>query len=163
DFMERYGITIDLIKLMEIEAAQVKNLYKGLEESIPEINEVVSIERQRYANTKQSALKIVTSIVEKREQLTPERMRTLYESNGITPDFVSEIAKQKGMKLDLPDELYTKIMRGDFAAREKNKEAKLPISVEGLKPTKILFYDFASGSKSKALRIEGNMVVLDRT
>ncbi len=163
DFIERYGITIDIIKLMEIEASQVKNLYKGLEESIPEINEVVSIERQRYANTKQSALKIVTSIVEKREQLTPERMRTLYESNGITPDFVSEIAKQKGMALDLPDELYTKIMRGDFAAREKQHEVKLPISAEGLKATKTLFYDFASESKSKVLRIEGNMVVLDRT
>ena len=162
DFMDRYQIDIDIIKLMELEAMQVKNLYKGLEDALPEMNEIISIEKQRYSNTKTAALKIVTSIVEKKEKLTPERMRTLYESNGITPDFVSEIAKQKGVAFDLPDELYTKVMKGDFAARVK-QNAKLPISVEKIKPTGKLFYKNAVESKSRAVRIEGNFVILDKT
>ncbi len=163
DFMDRYDMKVDLLKLMEMHANDVKNLYKGLADSMPEINEIISLERSRYESTKQSATKIVNTIIEKKEELTPEMVRTLYESNGITPEFISSSAKAKGITLDLPEELYTKMIKGDFARKEAKHESSMPVSTEGIKKTGKLYYEFATESRSKVLLCEANYVVLDKT
>jgi len=103
----------------------------------------------------------VGSIIEKKEQLTPERVRTLYESNGITPDFIEAVAASKKFKLEIP-ESYMKLVKGDFA--EKKKEEKpYDIDLGKIPSTVKLFYKDAQESNSKVLLVSGNIVVLDRT
>jgi alanyl-tRNA synthetase len=163
DFIDRYSIDLDLIKLMEMHANDVKNLYKGMSESISIINEVMSIEKKRYASMREAATKHVTAMMEKNEEITPERMRTLYESNGITPEFISRIANEKGKTVELPEELYNKIIKGDFARKEKKENSEIKISLEGLPSTKRLYYDYIEQSDSKVLLCEGTFVILDKT
>ena len=167
DFMARYHIDIDIIKLMEIEARDVSRLYKGLDENLDEISNVIDIERRRYEATRASAVKTVTTLMDKGENLTVERMRTLYESNGVTPELVSTIAASKGMKIELSEEAYGKIIKGDFVeGKERKKEAKVDMDVSGLPKTMKLFYTSKTEdieADASVLRIRGNMAVLDRT
>ncbi len=163
DFIDRYSMDLDLIKLMEMHSNDVKNLYKGLSENMDIINEVISIEKKRYASMKDAATKHVTTMIEKNEEITPEKMRTLYESNGITPEFISKIANEKGKNIELPEELYNRIIKGDFAKKEKKENNNIKINLEGIPKTKKLYYDYIDQSDSKVLLCNGNFVVLDKT
>ncbi len=164
DFMDRYNMGFDIMKLMEMHVGDLKRLYKNVGKDMGEIAEVIDIERKRHDATKSAALKTVTALVEKGEALTVEKMRTLYESNGITPDLVTSIASSKGVKLELSEEAYTKIIKGDFVeGRERHKEVNVKTDVAGLPRTEQLFYKFASESDSKVLKSEGDEVVLDRS
>lgn len=163
DFIEQYKLDLDIMKLMELHAHDLKPLYKDIDESLNEINEVISIEKKRYDNTKEQAMKIVTQLMVKNEPLTNEKIRTLYESNGITPDFINSVAESSGIKLDIPEEAYNSIIKGDFAAKRKEKRS-LGIENEDLPKTEKLYYkQLAYESKSKVLLADAEIVVLDKT
>ncbi|MDE1811164.1 MAG: glycine--tRNA ligase subunit alpha, partial [Candidatus Micrarchaeota archaeon] len=163
DFIERYAPGIDVMKLMESHSFDLVKVYKDIQDSLDEIGAVVDVERKRYDNTKGSAMKIVTSIVEKKEKLTRERARTLYESHGITPDFIKSFAESKKVKLDVPEELYNDLIKGDFAGKKKEPKV-MGIETDDLPKTEKLFYkDFAGESESKVLRAKGTFVILDKT
>ncbi|MDE1871027.1 MAG: alanine--tRNA ligase [Candidatus Micrarchaeota archaeon] len=164
DFMEQYRMELDLIKLMELHAKDLKPLYNDIDESISEINEIISIERKRYSNTKEQALRIVTQILSNNEQLTAERARMLYESNGITPDFISSVAESKGIKMDIPEESYNSIIKSDFASKRKEHKHDYGIDMGALQKTEKLYYrGIVLESKSKVLASHGAYVVLDKT
>ncbi len=162
DFMERYDLNIDLMKLMELHAKDIGWLYKE-KFDMDEIARVIGIEKERYSKTKADARRIVDSIIAKREPLTVERLRTLYESNGITPEFLGSEAAKKGANLSIPEEAYEKILKGDFVEKPQKRTKDVGIDVEGIKPTEKLFYDFMESADAKVLASHGNMLVLDRT
>ena len=162
DFMERYGLDIELMKLIELHAKDIGWLYSEPFD-MDEISRVIDVERERYAKTKAEAHRIVDSIISRKEPLGIERMRTLYESNGITPEFIDSVAAKKGVKLDVPEEAYNKILKGDFVDKPKKRMKDLGIDTEGIMPTEKLFYDFAESADAKVLKSKDNMLVLDRT
>ncbi|HVC58267.1 MAG TPA: alanine--tRNA ligase [Candidatus Acidoferrales bacterium] len=163
DFIDRYAPGIDVMKIMESHSSDLVKVYKDIQDSLDEISEVVDVEKKRYDNTKSSAMKIVNTIVEKKEKLTKERARTLYESHGITPDFIKSIAESKKVKLDVPEELYNEMIKGDFAGKKKEPK-NMDIETEDLPKTEKLFYDnFATEAESKVLRTKGAFVILDKT
>jgi alanyl-tRNA synthetase len=162
DFRSRYRLDFDMHELSSIIAASMKHMYPELSDSINEMDNVVEVEGRRYENTRASAVKTISSIIERHEKITPDRMRVLYESNGITPDLINSVAATKGIMLELPESSYSSIIKGDFTEKEK-KKPKTKIDVSGIKPTVKLFYDFAIESDSKVLLCNSNIVVLDKT
>lgn len=163
DFMDQYKMDLDIMKLIELHANDLKPLYKEIGESISEIHEVIETERKRYASTKETALSIATQIITKREPLTDQRLKTLYESNGITPDFLNSVAESTGTKLEIPEEAYNSIIKGEFAGRAKDKK-RFPMRTEDLPKTEKLYYKTnAYTSESKVLATYGEFVVLDKT
>ena len=163
DFMEQYKMDLDIMKLIELHAHDLKPLFKDIGDSLGEINDVIETERRRYASTKETALSIASQIIAKREPLTDQRLKTLYESNGITPDFLNSVAESKGIRLEIPDEAYNSIIKGEFAGKAKEKK-RFPMKTEGLPKTEKLYYGAnAYASESKVLATYGEFVVLDRT
>ena len=162
DFMSRYNMNIDLMRIMEAHVRDLDKVYKGMDESLDEISTIINVERRRYENTKGAALKIVTAMIENKEKPTDEKLRMLYESNGITPDFINSVAESKGIKLEIPEEVYTKIMKSDFIAKKKEEE-HFDIDIEKLPKTEKLFYKLAYESDSKVLAAKENYAVLDKT
>ncbi len=162
DFMERYGIDIDILKLMELHAHDMRGLYPELGESIDGIKDVVEVERERYANTKRSSRKIVESLIGKgHKRIDVDTAKRLYESNGVTPEFIEEVSKEMRMEVEIDDEAYSKIIKGDFADR---KRAERPgFDTSGLRATERLYYRFAESSTSRVVRSFGDAVALDRT
>ena len=162
DFMDQYRMNLDLMKLVELHAKELKPIYNDIEESTNEINEVIAAEKRRYENTKEQALRIVTQILAKNEQLTEEKVRTLYESNGITPDFINSVAESKGIKLEVPEEAYNTILKGEFVAKRRDRKS-FPIAQDLPKTEKLYYKDLAYESKSKVLESYKEFVVLDKT
>ncbi|MCL4404627.1 glycine--tRNA ligase subunit alpha, partial [Candidatus Marsarchaeota archaeon] len=101
DFVSKYHMEFDMKELLSLIAKSMSHMYPELSENIEDMLKIIGVERQRYDNTKSAAIKTVTTIIEKHEKITPERMRTLYESNGITPDLINSVAASKGVTLEL--------------------------------------------------------------
>ena len=162
DFISTYGIDIDLVKLFEMHAKDLAGLYFGLEESIDEITRIIEVEKRRYDDTKRSAMKTVSSIIDKGEAITSERMKVMYESNGISPEMISSIAAQKGVDIHLPEDFYSKILKSDFVEKRKHAEI-LDIETDGLPKTRKLFYNFVEEAYAKVIASKNNLVVLSQT
>jgi len=163
DFMDQYKMDIDIMKLMELHAKDLKPLYKDIDESLNEISEIISIEKKRYDNTKDQALKIVMQMLAKKEEPTNEKLRTLYESNGITPDFINSIAQSSGLHIEIPEEAYNSIIKGDFAAKKKEKQT-FGLDVANIPKTEKLYYKgLPSEAKAKVLLSHGDILILDKT
>ncbi len=161
DFQSKYKIKMDMGELLKIISESMAHMYPELGSGISEMLDIIEIERKRYEQTLNSAIRTIDTIIAKHEDITPEKMRVLYESNGITPELISSVAESKGAKLRIPDNSYSSIIKGDFAKKEK--KGKAGIDTSGIKETVKLFYDFKTESDSKVLLSESNIVVLDKT
>ncbi len=162
DFVSEYGMDVDLIRLMELHARELPGIYPRIGESMETVKAVLEIEKRRYESTKSAAARIVSTLIERNEPLTTERMKTLYESNGITPEFIEAVAKEKHARIDVPEESYAKLMKSDFVEKKKEDKA-LGIDTAGLPLTEKLYYKGAYDASARVLRCSGNLVVLDKT
>ncbi len=163
DFIERYELGVDLLEVMQMQAEELKPLYPELSSSMETLKfeEILEVEKERYAKSKENARKTVESILSKRSTVDKNELRTMYESNGITPEFISSIASEMGKKIELPDTLYEGIIKGEMNKQEK-KKPKLQIGKD-LPKTEQLYYNFENETEAKILFSEGKNVVLDRT
>ena len=162
DMISSNNLNVDFIKLMEISSRNMAHVYPGLKDSFGEISEVLKVETERYSRSKAEASKIVSQMLESGKELTSERLGVLYESNGITPEFIKSVAESQGMQIEVPENVYSSVVKGDFAERRKQKK-KSPVEISGVPQTKKLYYDYAVDSDSKVLLSEGKYVVLDAT
>ena len=93
--------------------------------------------------------------------LTVDDLIRLYESDGITPDFLME----QGIIQNIPSTFYTKL--AELHTSQVSSQASKPIlGLENLPPTKLLYYQDESirHFQAKVLRIvEGKYVILDQT
>ena len=163
DLIDRYGLNIDIIKLMEMHADELKGLYNGLSDGIDEAQRIIELEMKRYKNTKAAALSTVNSILKNNEELDSKKLKLLYESKGITPEYISKIANDRGVIFDVPDNFYSDIVKSDFAEAKKKMAKGVGINIENLPKTEKLFYSFENSSNSRVLRVMDREVILDKS
>lgn len=163
DLIDRHDVDLDIIKLMEIHAQELKGLYNELEGGIEPMKGVIDAEKKRYMSTKQVAGKLVDSLLSKHKHIDIDTFKRLYESNGVTPEYIAQSAKQQGIDIQVPENFYSSIIKSDFVEGRKAKKTSVEIDVSGLQKTEKLFYAFASMASAKVLLIENNEVVLDKT
>ncbi len=161
DIAEEYGSGIDLIKVLELHANDLKAVYKDIDQDLSEISKIFDIEKERYSNTKKTSVKIINSLIDKKENITPMKLKTLYESNGITPSFIQAIAKERNIKIDMADS-YMDLLKKDFLEKQRNKYS-IEIDLEGIPKTERLYYEFKTEIEAEVLKVNKNLVVLDRT
>ena len=148
--------------LAELVSEELKPMYPELSAKHDIFEKVVEVERGRYERAREGAKKAVEVLLEKGSKISMEQMRTLYESQGATPELIEKVAAEKKVKLELPEGAYTEMVKGDMARREKQMATGVSLP-RSLPPTKKLYYDFVSRSKSKVLFAKGNYFVLDKT
>ena len=164
DFIEKYNLGITMQDIAALQAKELNALYPELQECVDggEFAEVIDIEAKRYSKSRENSGKVVDAIIEKGEKLDEKRLRTLYESNGVTPAFIKSVASERNVKIEMPDNIYEGIIVGDLVKKEKQKgpEIEMPATIP---ETKQLYYDFESSSKSKVLMAKDRYLILDKT
>ncbi len=160
NFTERYG-GLDLLRIVEMHAAELKHLYPRIDQNMEVIKDIFDIEKRRYATMRGSANRIVEQLLSKEQKIGIEHLKMLYQSNGITPDFIQNVADEKHLNISIGDDAYSEIIKGDFVDKKKTERANY--DTEGIKKTKKLYYDFEERANAKVVRVFKNAVVLDRT
>ncbi|MFH1470289.1 MAG: alanine--tRNA ligase [Candidatus Micrarchaeota archaeon] len=158
-FMDEYDFGFRLEDIMGMIAEDLKPVYPELEESLPSVRKIIEVESARYGESRKKARGVVESMLSKGEKLTTDRMSTLYESHGITPELIEKVALDMKKEVEIPTNFYSRITKKSF----KEKEEEIHADTKGIKATEILYYDGKSEAKAKVLRVEGNRVILDKT
>ena len=152
--MGRLKLKFDLDEIIDIQIDYLKNTYPELEKTREDVKEIISIETGRYDSSKQRMQKIVSKL---NKEPKVEDLITLYESDGVTPEYLKE------MKVisEIPSSFYSKL--SDLHQSKKQKE-QVNLPLEGVADTELLFYeDDPREFDAKVLQSFENFVVLDRT
>ena len=156
DILKRRGWKISIYDLMVMHAEHLKGMYPELSEGIEKLNEVVEVETLKYERTLANSEKILSSY--KNKKLSLEEAAKLYESNGISPEVLSE----RGLIDYDPGEVYSYV--ANKHVKPKQEEVKPAFDPSGLPKTVQLYYDRnVREFDAKVLKVDGDYVILDRT
>ena len=152
--MDRLSLKFDINEMIDTQIDYLKNTYPELERTREDIKTIIGIESGRYDNSKLRMEKIVSKLEQKP---SVDDLVRLYESDGITPDYLKE------MKVisDIPSTFYSKLSELHQSKKQKEQDS---ISLEGLPETELLYYsDDPKEFDANVLKSFDNYVILDKT
>jgi alanyl-tRNA synthetase len=159
--LERLGWNIKLGEIVDMHIEYLKPMYPELEEHQDDVRTIIDIESNRYLGSRERMKSIVKSLTKSKKTISTEDLIRLYESDGITPDFLMETGTIK----NIPSTFYTRL--AELHSSQKNvQEVKPYDSVEQLKPTRLLYYEDQSIREFNATVlkvINKQYVILDQT
>ncbi len=86
---------------------------RQFEQDVLVIREIIDREVEKYAQTLERGSKIVQRVARtykaKSERVPLREVIMLYDSHGIPPDMIKEIAQKEGAVVDMPDNFYSHI------------------------------------------------------
>ena len=158
--IERFKWNIKIEDLIDTHVGYLKNMFPELEENKNEIYTILNLESERYESTRQRMNDIASTIRKNGKQPNVADLIRLYESDGITPDFLKEV----NVITEIPSNFYVKLSEL-HNINQKPLYTPTIEGLEGLSPTKLLYYEDSSIREFDAqiLKIKGNYVILDQT
>ena len=154
--INRLNLKLDMDDLIDTHIDYLKDTYPELDEKREDVKAILKIESSRYEESKIHMKKKAEKI---REKGTPsvDELITLYESDGITPEYLKEV----DAITEIPSQFYSKL--SDLHQSEKKKTiTALPL--EDLPETETLFYkDDPMEFEAQVIKVFDDQVVLNRT
>ncbi|MGQ0772739.1 MAG: alanine--tRNA ligase [Nitrososphaerota archaeon] len=156
--MDRLGLRLDLDEMIDHHIDYLKKTYPELEQYRSEVKTIIGIEVGRYHESKSRMEKIAQNLKNQKKTLGVDDMIRLYESDGVTPDYL----KEYNVISEIPDSFYSKLSELHQSEKKKTTEE---LGLEGIADTELLFYkDDPMEFDAKVIRtIKGKFVILDRT
>jgi len=156
------------IPLSDIIVMHIKSLdyYPEFRRKIDTIVEIVDEEVRRYRETIEKGVRYVERLVTQKRKIELEDVIQLYDTRGIPPEIVEEVASKYGVEAEIPDNIYSLVASRHLSERrEKVEEDPLKEKVAGIPKTKLLYYEDSLKTEFEAVVIDviGSYVVLDQT
>jgi len=146
---------------------------ENFEQDVDVVREIVVSEEARYASTLERGARIVQKIARnykaKSSRVPLSEVITLYDSHGIPPEMVKEVAAAEGAVVEIPDNFYSLIAETHSEAQKEAKEEDPFESYREraavLPPTKKLYYELPNEIEFEAMVLDcfDGIVVLDQT
>ncbi|MDI9632660.1 MAG: alanine--tRNA ligase [Methanolinea sp.] len=169
--MKELGIKESLADFVE---QQMKIVGTGnFEQDICIVREIIEREVEKGNATLERGTKIVQRVARayknKRERVPLKEVITLYDSHGIPPEIIREVATAEGAVVELPDNFYSLIAEmhseSERAEEEEDPFARYRDRISGLPATRKLFYEQPSDMEFDAMVIDffDGYAVMDQT
>ncbi|MFB6282818.1 MAG: alanine--tRNA ligase [Halobacteria archaeon] len=170
--MDEIDIETSLSDLVTIEAENLG--YKDLDT----ITEMVDAEVEKYRDTLERGERLVRREAEKYAEggdgeIPVEALVEFYDSHGLHPEIVEEVAEDEGVDVEKPDDFYSKIAERHEDREKADRVQEFSVNeedVENLPETDSLYYEDPERSKFEAVVLDvldaaddGYNVVLDQT
>ncbi len=161
----------DLADLVEAQMQSVGVANFG--QDVDVVREIVENEKVRYASTLERGTRIVQKIARnykaKSARVPLEEVITLYDSHGIPPEMIKDVAAAEGAVVEIPDNFYS-LIADIHSEAQKEAEGQDPLApyrerAKTLPPTKKLYYELPCEIEFEAMVLDyfDGMVVLDQT
>lgn len=158
DLIEKYNWNIDLKKTMSTHARSLKAISPELSNNLKDIKVVIDVEKVKYKNAKQSIKNFIKSLAG--QSISEKKLLELYDSKGISPQFLKQEGAKYKIKVDIPKDFYMKVSERheDYKGKIEKEEKEVP----NVAITQPLYYadEKAVEFKAKVLRILDNRYVL---
>jgi alanyl-tRNA synthetase len=103
--LARFGWNIDLAEVMDMHIEQLESMYPELKEHKNDVRTIIQIESDRYSSSKERMYQIANSMIKSKKSPSSNDLIRMYESDGITPDFLLE----SGVIEKIPPDFYVKL------------------------------------------------------
>ena len=169
--MREIALGVPLAELMGLELRELAPQFPELKERESYILEVIELEERRYRDAISRGSKLVERVASglrvEGKPLPREKLIELYDSHGLPPEIVREVAGKVGAEVEVPEDFYIQVANLHSRARP----APAPVAaiperkLSRLPPTKALYYldPYAREFEAKVLASFGDQVVLDQT
>ncbi|WP_436901453.1 alanine--tRNA ligase [Halovenus halobia] len=167
--VDTVGVDAPLDELVDMQADRLNY------ENRDTIRDVVRTEVEKYRETLERGTRRVEQLAEEYaregEPIPTDELVELYDSHGIQPDTVEEIAEEYEAGVDVPDDFYSVVARrhGQESDEDDESEDLAPDDFEDLPGTDRLYYEDQNRMEFEAVvldvseREDGYDVVLDQT
>ncbi|MDE1765955.1 MAG: alanine--tRNA ligase [Thaumarchaeota archaeon] len=156
--MDRFGWNFDLNELIDLHVDYLKSTYHELEVTRNDVKIIIGIEKERYKESRVRMANIANTLRSQNKKLSVDDLIRLYESDGITPDFL----KETQIIPEIPSTFYEKL--SELHQSEK-AEKTVQLDLDKVPDTDLLYYkEDPHEFEAKVLKVtDGKYVVLDRT
>ncbi len=165
-FMNDLNLRESLGDIMKIQLDFLSRTYPEIKEQQNHILNVVNLEERRYDKTVSKGRQLVKKSIkdlkkENKNEMPVEMLIKLYDSHGMPPETIEEIAQSENFKAAVPDNFYTLVAdeHAEEAAEEKTEiELNFP-------ETDLIFYDnpYKKEFEAGIIGFHENNLILDRT
>jgi alanyl-tRNA synthetase len=165
-FLEKLNLTMSLRELVEQQLELLATEFPELIKRKPQIGEILDIETKRFSDTLSKGEGLIKRILKEKETIDTAAFITLYDTHGVPPDVVQNIAKNEGATVKIPldfDSMIAELHSHEKPEEEPQKEQiNLPLSHQ-------LYYDdhytkeFDATVLWKQTTSRGTEVILDAT
>ena len=144
-------------------------LYPNIKRMENYIYDVVEHELSKYKQVIERAPQVVRKYM-RRGGLGLDSLIELYDSHGIPPELVKDIASREGVKVEIPKDFYSLLASRHSRAPIKSREVlKVPNNVINevakLPETRLIFHEdpYVREFEAKVIKVIRDYIVLDRT
>ncbi len=159
--LEKYNLGFDFYEVLELVAKRFKRIHPELLAGLEKVKQIVKLEEERYRTTKERTRRIVLAKLSKKADLSIDELLELYDSHGITPESVDEIAREIGKEIIIPQDFYARLAQRH--ERMETEKERVPEELTRYPPTELLCYQDVKEFEAKVLGSYENFVILDRS
>ncbi|VTT87608.1 Alanyl-tRNA synthetase [Halorubrum sp. DM2] len=165
--VDEVGVDAPLDELVDMQAERLGY------ENRDTVREIVRSEERKYEETLERGARKVEQLADEYagtgEPIPTGELLELYDSHGIQPDMVADIAEERGATVDVPDDFYALVADRHEEADAADAADERDERLADLPETEKLFYDDQGRTEFEAVVLdvleseEGYDVVLDQT
>jgi alanyl-tRNA synthetase len=165
--VDSLGVDAPLDELVDMQAERLGYTNRDT------IRDIVRTEERKYRETLERGSRRVQQLAdeyaERDEPVPTEALIELYDSHGIQPDMVREIAEERGAAVVVPDDFYSLVAERHESTEETESAAGRDERLGNLPATDKLYYEDQERTEFEAVvldvfeRESGYDVVLDQT
>ena len=172
-----------LYKIVDLQVDYWSSDFPQIRTMRNEILEMLKVEEEKFEDTLRRGegmvKRLINSLKERKGRpigeaflIQDDKLSELYDSHGLPPEIVKEVAEKEHVQVMIPDNFYALVAKRHMQAtksmeeEEAKSEKTLEAAVETLPPTEQLFYAdaYIKEFEAKVLKVvDGEYVVLDKT
>jgi alanyl-tRNA synthetase len=175
--LEGLNLSTPLSEVMNIQLEELVRDFPEYEKKGETVLRIVEVEEKRYKATLARGREIISRQIDDaktkgRPALSDDDLLRLYDSHGLTPDFVQQTAKSLGVEVETPGDFFSRIAKlherstKAAAVEAEGWVSKYKEKIEGLPTTRPLYYEdshlFEFEAKVLGV-IDGRYLILDQT
>lgn len=160
--MESIGFQGEFTDIIEMQFEKLQSIVADYPRSF--VKEIIDDEREKYRKSLESGREIVLRILKKKGTVDFSDMQLLYDSHGLVPEFVSQIAKKQGVTITIPMNFHETIVnRHDLQLKDEGQKPREKSFLE--LETRALYYDDPKMMEFTAIVLgsSGNLIVPNQT
>ena len=165
----KYNLEEELERLLKWQIDHWGRQFRKIKEMRDEIIDILLNEKEKYVKTVNRGIKRLERLINKYKKKMVTKIPLndlieLYDSHGLHPEFIKEIAEKRGFSVEVPSNFFS-IVAERHRREETKKVEEVEIKIGKRFKTKRLYYEDAYLRKfrAKVLYSDGKNVILDKT
>ncbi|MCS7097240.1 MAG: alanine--tRNA ligase [Candidatus Methanomethylicia archaeon] len=165
-------ISLSLRDFIKLQMDYWGRTFKHIIDMKDSILSILEEEEKRYENTLKRGEKLVKTLI---NEMKLSGLRTinmpltkfveLYDSHGVPPELVRDIALEDGFTIEIPENFYSEVAKRHMVAEKRVEKEELVLNEKKYPETRKLFYEDAYKLTfyAKVIGVEDHYVILDST